>query len=391
MQVIHAREAFPERWTKSLFLAGPTPRDKATPSWRPEALRFLEAAGYDGVVLHPEDRGINGCAITPEQYEPQIRWEHEALQRADVILFWVPRDLKEMPAFTTNIEWGEHYASGKVVLGYPPNTPKMGYFATKARWHGLPVASTLQDSIALALAMIGDGALRLGAEMQVPIDIWRTPMFQSWHAAQAKAGNTLLSARVLWRYRIGHERERLFFWALETDMHVRAENRIFRNGVVLGRPDVAGTVLFGPDRGFNTEVALIREFRPSARTSDGYVHEPANGSSWKDLAPAELAAAEAVEETGVQIGVHRLQGLGERQLLPTLCPHRAAAYFARLSASELASLKKHLGRPQGVERDGERTWIEIYTVREILEMKPETHNLDWSTLGMILYAFYAKV
>src|SRR5512135_587825 len=288
MQVVYAREPFPESWSKSLFLAGPTPRTKDVLSWRPEALRLLETLGYDGTVFIPEDRGFNGCAITPENYEPQILWEHEAIRRADAVVFWVPRDLDAMPAFTTNIEWGEQFDSGRVALGYPKETPKMGYFRTKARWHEVPVAHTLEAALKRALELIGDGAAREGGETCVPIDIWRTAIFQRWHAAQKAAGNRLLDARVQWTYRIkGHRRERLFFWALETDMHVGAEGRVFKDGMVIGRPDVSGTVLFGPDLGFNTEVVLIREFRPAANTTDGYVHEPANGSSWHDLAPAE--------------------------------------------------------------------------------------------------------
>jgi len=394
MQVVYAREPFPDRWTKSVFLAGPTPRGGGTPSWRPEALRLLKASGYDGVVFVPEDRDITGCAITPENYEPQILWEDEALQRADAIVFWVARDLPSMPAFTTNIEWGEWFDSGKVALGYPQETPKVGYFRTKAKWHGIPVAHTLEATVARALEMIGDGALREGGETHVPIGVWRTDIFRRWHAAQKAAGNELLKARVLWTYRIGREKERLLFWALETDMRVGAEDRVVKDGIVLGRPDVAATVLFGRDLGFNTEVALIREFRPSATTSDGCVHEPAGGSSWDDLAPIEVAAAEAVEEAGVALTTSRLKDLGDRQLMPTLSAHRARVYVARLTGAEMDRLRRLVGRPLGRAREGERTWIDIRTIRQLLDQADGAtpgDDIDWSTLGMVLYAFYKFV
>lgn len=406
MQVVYAREPFPDRWTKSVFLAGPTPRGDGTPSWRPEALRILEELGFDGVVFVPEDRDITGCAITPENYKPQILWEDEGLNRADVVIFWVARDLTlvpkekpddpdemKMPAFTTNIEWGEYFDSGKVALGYPQETPKVGYFRTKAEWLGVPIAHTLEATVAQALAMIGDGAFREGGETHVPIDVWRTPIFQRWHAAQKKAGNELLKARVLWTYRIGRDRERLFFWALETEMRVGSEGRVFKNGIVLGRPDVSATVLFGRDLGFNTEVALIREFRPSASTLDGFVHEPAGGSSWDELPPAEVAAEEALEEAGLRLTTSRLKDLGDRQLMPTLSAHRAHAYVARLTSEEIAKLRSLVGRPLGREREGERTWIEFHTIRGLLdklEGKPPA-DVDWSTLGMVLYAFYKFV
>jgi len=51
MEVVYAPEAPPSQFTKSIFLAGPSPRDPAQPNWRPEALAALEAMGYDGVVL----------------------------------------------------------------------------------------------------------------------------------------------------------------------------------------------------------------------------------------------------------------------------------------------------------------------------------------------------
>lgn len=419
MQVVYAREQFPTNWSKSIFLAGPTPRSQASSvsSWRPEALRLLVSLGYDGVVFVPEDRDTSGCGVDPENYEPQIAWEDEGLRRADVILFWVPRDLSlnlpsdtdidttpspdgsrrvdlkdllSMPAFTTNIEWGAWFESGKVALGYPEKAPKMGYFHTKAKWLNLPIKHTLKETIERALTMIGDGAAREGGETHVPIEVWRTPAFQRWHAAQKLAHNVLLSARVLWTYWIGSERERLFFWAIETEMFIVAENRIIKDGVVLGRPDVSVTVLLGPDRGFNTEVVLIREFRPSAVTSDGFVHEPAGGSSWDDVEPAEVARAEAEEETGVSVPRSQFRDLGERQVMPSLSSHRAHSYIARLNKQQLEALRSRVGRPLGGPRDRDRTWVEFHTLRSLFEAKEVgSCDVDWSTLGMIFFGFYS--
>ena len=391
MQVVYAREPFPDRWTKSVFLAGPTPRDASTPSWRPEALRLLEAAGYDGVVFVPEDRDITGCAINPENYGPQIQWEDEGLQRADVILFWVARDLKAMPAFTTNIEWGEWFDSGKVALGYPEKTPKVGYFRAKAEWLGIPILHTLEATVARALEMIGEGALREGGETHVPIEIWRTDIFRRWHAAQKAAGNALLKARVLWTYRIGRDKERLFFWAIETDMRVGAERRVVKDGVVVGRPDISVTILLGPPRAFDTEVVIIKEFRPAASTSDGYVHEGAGGSSWDKKSPAEVAAAEVLEEAGVRVRAMELRDLGERQLLPSLCSHKAHVFVGSLDKGQMETLRDRAHLPLGSERAGERTWVEFHTFRSLFEGTTQAgRDVDWATLGMIFLGFYRK-
>lgn len=57
--------------------------------------------------------------IWKDNYNDQIEWEWKGLTSASCIAFWIPRELKDMPGFTTNIEWGKWYESRKVVLGYP--------------------------------------------------------------------------------------------------------------------------------------------------------------------------------------------------------------------------------------------------------------------------------
>jgi hypothetical protein len=57
---VYAGEMPPQDWDASVFLAGPTPRSQAHPSWRPEALRLLAERwaplGDRLVVLIPEAR-----------------------------------------------------------------------------------------------------------------------------------------------------------------------------------------------------------------------------------------------------------------------------------------------------------------------------------------------
>src|SRR5690606_7364487 len=90
MKVIYALESYPAAVTKTLFLAGPTSRTAQAASWRSEALRLLEELGYDGHVFIPEPQG----GFWAENYINQVEWEEEFLKAADVILFWVPRDVK---------------------------------------------------------------------------------------------------------------------------------------------------------------------------------------------------------------------------------------------------------------------------------------------------------
>ena len=125
MKIIYAQEPL-EIDGKCIFLAGPTPRTKSVKSWRPQAIDLFEMMGFDGTLLIPEMRG----GFTDNfEYGDQIDWEHEGLEKADIIMFWVPRDFPNMPAFTTNIEFGFWMAKcpEKIVFGYTEDAPKMDY------------------------------------------------------------------------------------------------------------------------------------------------------------------------------------------------------------------------------------------------------------------------
>ena len=114
-----------EKGKKSIFLAGPTPRDINIETWRKDAIKYLEELGFDGIVYVPElehdDRTFN--------YDNQVWWEREALYNADIIVFWIPRDMKILPAMTTNVEFGYWLSknSDKVIYGRPNNSEKNRY------------------------------------------------------------------------------------------------------------------------------------------------------------------------------------------------------------------------------------------------------------------------
>lgn len=139
----------------SIFLAGPTPRAPDVPSWRPEALQYLEALGFGGSVFVPERTpglpSISSCGST---YEDMVNWELRHLNAASCILFWVPRDLATMPGFTTNVEFGCWVVRnpGKLVLGHPPWAVKMRYLALLARRYEVPTTNCLRDACRLAIS-----------------------------------------------------------------------------------------------------------------------------------------------------------------------------------------------------------------------------------------------
>lgn len=135
-----------------VFLAGPTPRELSVKSWRPQMIKKLREAGYDGHILIPEKEN-------PEEgydYDTQVDWEERAMNAADLIVFWVPRKLDIMPGFTTNIEFGEFMKSGKVVLGHPKNAEKMRYMIHKAEKHNIPYFNTVDDVVSHVIKSFKD-------------------------------------------------------------------------------------------------------------------------------------------------------------------------------------------------------------------------------------------
>ena len=393
MQVIYANQPAPETWTSAIFLAGPTPRSAEVPSWRPEALRLLEAAGYDGVVFVPEDEG----GEWRHSYLAQVEWESTGLNFADVIVFWVPRQLDTMPAFTTNVEFGHWVGSGKVVLGYPPGAPKNRYLDWLLEHHarGRRPEETLEATLDAALARIGDasagGAPRTGGERHVPLDIWRTPSFRAWYDSLTRAGHRLDGARQRWAFRSRKGGGQVFAWVLQVEVWIPSEGRHKTNEWVFARSDIAAVALWrAPERTgglaglLETELVLVREFRAPARTPDGFVHELPGGSSTETGDPLVVASEELREETGLTVAPERLKPLGSRQLAGTLSSHHGHLFAAELTAGEMARARAvaAAGTVHGAPDSSERTTVEVTTFGAMLR----EGLCDWTTLGMVAAA-----
>ncbi len=146
MKIIYAQENIINTEGKVIFLAGPTPRNKEAQSWRPKAIEIFKELDFCGTLLIPEMR--NGFP-TEFEYAEQINWEHQGLEISDIIMFWIPRELKHMPAFTTNIEFGYWLAKdpNKIVLGFPSDAPKMDYIKYSANKANIYELHNLKDVI----------------------------------------------------------------------------------------------------------------------------------------------------------------------------------------------------------------------------------------------------
>jgi len=396
MQVVYATEIPPKTLTSSMFLAGPSPRNPEHPNWRIEAVKALEEMGYEGVVFIPLSRDGEWS----HSYDDQVEWEETYLNMADLVVFWVPRDLESLPALTTNVEFGKWYDSGKAVLGYPPHAEKMRYLAYDANQEAIPLYDTLEGTLRYAVNRLGSGAKRTGGEREVPLHIWQLPHFQNWYQAQKSAGNRLDGAKLLWGFRVGPTKAFTFAYALHVDVHIADEDRNKINEFIISRPDIATIVAYRKPEGYawhhevgdllDVQVVLIREFRSPARTEDGFIREIPGGSSWRPGEdPLVTMAHELEEETGLTIDdPSRFRKIGARQVAGTLSTHQAHVFAIELVEWEMEYLKREQAQQvvHGNIEDSERTYVEIHRLGDL----ESGSAVDWSMLGMIFSAMLLK-
>lgn len=143
----------------SVFLAGPTDRDKEASPWRvsfieriakyPDKYPLLNKALFiipefcsrktndDGKLLYyPSAEDVNLSNFEPVDFNnihdnfPKdriYRWERFNLKHCTLIMFWVARDIKEgRLALTTNIEFG-CFHDDRCVCGSPQGADKIDY------------------------------------------------------------------------------------------------------------------------------------------------------------------------------------------------------------------------------------------------------------------------
>jgi len=386
MQEVYYNESAPDTLEHSIFLAGPTPRSKDVKSWRGEALAILEAMGYKGVVFLPEYRG--NSVFRPEDWKTNVVWETNNLQMADVILFWVPRNLKDTHGLTTNDEWGTWKFSGKAVFGAPDSAERITYqryFAEEIV--GLPRLNTLPATIEYVLKNKTNYVERTGAERKIPADIFVKPEFTTWYKNQLLNGNSLVDALVEWTFYVGNKKQFLFSWIIHVDVYIASEDRNKSNEFIFGRPDVATIILYSkqenPKNVRDIKIGLVREFRSPVNNKLGMVYEPPGGSAFNTTETMErIALHELQEETGLNLPRYRLKYISTRQLMSTLSVHRSHLYAVCLTEEEFRTLEQDKG-PHGVVEDTERTYIEIVTLGDILD---NDSICDFAAVGMIANA-----
>jgi len=254
MHIVYTTQTPEDLLLPSVFLAGPTPRpEHPVPSWRPAAIASLRRQGFRGSVLVPEPAPDSGWP----SYTEQVRWEHRWLEHADVVLFWVPRDMVAMPAMTTNVEYGMYMRSGKAVVGAPASAPHMQYWEATCDEYGIPYSRTLDGTVAAAVA-----------QTDVRTDSLR-----------------ILSRPVAWLGKFVRVERTKY---IGRDGSVRWYETVRRN--TFG--DVVSVFALTRER----QVVLVESYRVPHDT--WVVEKPAGLADKKEEHPAELAARELDEETG---------------------------------------------------------------------------------------------
>jgi len=383
MDIRYTFSDIPKTASRTVFLSGPSPRDPDVKSWRPEALVLLEKLGFDGTVYVPEyEDGPKGKDYTDDE---QIKWERLTMQSADIILFWVPRELKDMPAFTTNVEFGLYCSSGRVVYGRPDDAPKMNYLDWTAKEKKIKIHSSLEDACKEVITRTPNTPRKDG-EVFVPSIFWNHSAFKEWYSIQKNAGHELKYARPLWSFLVGNGF--LFSFALHVEVFIPEENRIKVNEFIIGRTPVVQAVLYEQRQSFlDTKVVLVKEFRSPGNTSeDGFVYELPGGSSTTKKSPEKVIVDEVREETGLEIDPDSIVQLNNRQGMGTFSIHKQGLFCAPLSGKDIQHLIDTKDQVRGVEADSERTTVVVKTVREIFN----SSLVDFATLGMITEALLYK-
>lgn len=354
---------------KSVFLAGPITE------WREYAIKYLRDHGYDGIIYNPE--------VTEDQYnnnyDEQFKWEHDHLDCCDLIIFWIPRDVKNgITGLATNVEFGLYANSNKLIVG-APNEEK--YIENCCKEHNIPYFTTLDDLLDKALAILQYNKFRNEIECTIPQFIWENKEFQKWYLQQKEVGNKLLSLKCLYSF-VMPKAKKLFLWICYAKIYIAAENRIKENEFVISRTDMVATVIHYKDN-----VVLIKEFRTPCCNNECYVYELPGGSSVTldnlETDNIYVARNEIIEETGLTIPYERFKLINTRQSMATLSAHHITAYEVELTKEEFNIIKKNENKTYGVSEDSELTYIIIKPLKEIID----NSLVDWTNLGIILSTF----
>jgi hypothetical protein len=251
MNLIFADQPLPFTLTKSLFLAGPSPRTQEDHDWRIEALIELQRLNFTGTVFIPIPstqfkayRDLPACLLSLFEpltgpststwhYDNQISWECDTRHMSDLIVFWVPRTT-QMPGFTTNVEFGEDLHTNKMLYGRPETALKCRYLDNRYQETGSTPYTDLAQLLSAALFCLGSGAKRTQGEAWINLQIWNNDLFQTWYTKVKEAGDSLCSAKT--RYIHYHDNGKIHSFILDLSVFLTKEARVVNEPVFFKYP-----------------------------------------------------------------------------------------------------------------------------------------------------------
>lgn len=379
MQIYYSDSPIPKTLTKSLFLAGPSPRDKETFDWKLEAVKILEEMNFDGDVFIPVPKlkFAGGDESESWTYIEQVAWECECRHIADMIVFWVPRDIKgKMPGFTTNVEFGEDLSSGKYIYGRPDTADKCSYLDDRNKFLDNTLYTTLKDLLEATIKKLGKGAVRHNGEIHIPLFIWQEIEFQDWYTNVKLAGNKLIDAKVL--NQVSLPNKKLFAYTLKVNIWVETEKRNKSNEFVFFRKSISSILAYYKDEK-DTHLVLVKEFRSPVNNTEGYVYELPGGSNFEGINALDNASHELHEETGIKIeDSNRFKLVNKRQITATVCTYTSHLYSIELNEDEFKQAKANTLSSFGLQEDSEKTYVQVISLKDIFN-----YPVDFGNLGMI--------
>lgn len=379
MQIYYSDSPMPTTLTKSLFLAGPSSRDKETFDWKIEAVKILEEMNFDGDVFIPvpKRKFAGGDESESWSYIEQVAWECECRHIADMIVFWVPRDIKgKMPGFTTNIEFGEDLSSGKYIYGRPDKADKCRYLDDRNASLKNITYTTLKELLEATVKKLGKGSVRHEGEIHIPLFIWQESEFQDWYKNIKLAGNKLIDAKVL--NQVSLPNKKLFAYTLKVNIWVEAEKRNKSNEFVFFRKSISSILAYYKDEK-DTHLVLVKEFRSPVNNSEGYVYELPGGSNFEGINALDNASHELYEETGIKIeDSSRFNLVNKRQITATVCTYTTHLYSIELNENEFKQAKENTLTSFGLQEDSEKTYVQVIALKDIFN-----YPVDYGNLGMI--------
>lgn len=139
-----------------VFLAGAIDGN-CTERWQDRAIAALD--DMPGTVLNPRRDSWDaswGNDLDDPRFTEQVQWELDGLERADVILCWLPAGSM---APISLMEFGLHARSGKVLVGCAPAFYRHGNVAAVCLRYGIPLYTTWAEVIdALRLKLENNSA-----------------------------------------------------------------------------------------------------------------------------------------------------------------------------------------------------------------------------------------